>query len=197
MNLVIGLTGPTGAGKSSVSAVAKALGFKVIDCDLAARKAVEKGSEGLKAVISAFGEDVLNTDGTLNRSTLAKIAFSDKEKTQLLNKTLFPFITEIVKAQIDAPFVLLDAPTLFESGINGICNATIAVLADESIRKARIMARDKIDEQAALLRIGAGKSQQFYENNADYIIFNNSELSEFQKQTAAILIKISEEFKNG
>ena len=63
MSFVVGLTGPTGAGKSSVTAVAEELGFKVIDCDQYARIAVEKGSEGLAAVVSVFGDDVLNEDG--------------------------------------------------------------------------------------------------------------------------------------
>ena len=71
MSFVIGLTGPTGAGKSSVTSVAENIGFKVVDCDRFARIAVEKGSDGLNAVVNAFGSEVLNTDGTLNRKALA------------------------------------------------------------------------------------------------------------------------------
>ena len=88
MSLIIGLTGPTGSGKTTVSKAAKDLGFKVIDCDKLARKAVEKGEEGLKAVVNAFGEDILLANGELNRKELAKKAFSTEEKTELLNKTL-------------------------------------------------------------------------------------------------------------
>ena len=85
MSLVIGLTGPTGAGKSSVTAIAEHMGFKVINCDNLARKATQKGSEGLLAVVSVFGKDILNADDTLNRTILAKKAFASKENTELLN----------------------------------------------------------------------------------------------------------------
>lgn len=185
MSIVIGLTGPTGSGKSSTAACAQRLGFKVIDCDKLARVAVEKGTAGLSALVLAFGTDILNRDGTLNRKELAKIAFSSKEKNELLNKTLLPYIVLLIKEQITGELVILDAPTLFESGINSVCNATVAVLADEEIRLGRITTRDGIDKTAARLRISAGKNDEFYKLNADYIIYNNGDeqnfISEFEK----------------
>lgn len=190
MNFVIGLTGPTGAGKSSAADIARQLKIKVIDCDKIARKAVEKGSKGLSALVAAFGEDILSCDGTLNREALAERAFSSKEKTQLLNDTIFPFITELVKGEIDSPVVILDAPTLFESGIDGICNTTIAVLADLPSRKTRIMERDGIDEAHATLRINAGNQDEFYIQNAKHIIYNNSGISDFQPKMHGLLVNI-------
>ena len=71
MSIVIGLTGPTGSGKSSASKIAENFGFQVIDCDKTAREATEKGTEGLKALVSVFGEDILLSDGNLNRIALA------------------------------------------------------------------------------------------------------------------------------
>ena len=190
--IIIGLTGPTGSGKSSASAMAKDLGFKVVDCDALARVAVEKGTEGLKALVLAFGEDILNFNGTLNRKELAAKAFSSKEKTELLNKTLLPFIAELVKKESVGDRVLLDAPTLFESGINSMCNVTVAVLCDKDTRLRRIMARDSIDENSALLRINAGKSDEFYKQNADFVVYNNGEeaifLNEFIEIIARILV---------
>ena len=162
MSFVIGLTGPTGAGKSSVTDVARELGFKVIDCDKLARVAVEKGSDGLGAVVAVFGNDILNQDGTLNRAALAEKAFSSTQNTELLNETLLPFVTSLVKKEIDEELVLLDAPTLFESGADSLCNEVIVVLADEKMRKKRIIERDGIDEAAAELRIKAGKNDNFY-----------------------------------
>ena len=144
MSIIIGLTGPTGAGKSSAAKLCEKFNLQLVDCDLVARKAVEKGSDGLKALAKAFSRDILNPDGTLNRKALAKIAFSAPDKTQLLNDTIFPFIEELVLKDTKKGNTLLDAPTLFESGINKICFKTIAVLCDKQIRKERIMKRDSV-----------------------------------------------------
>lgn len=196
MSIVIGLTGPTGAGKSSVTAVAERMGFKIIDCDRLARIATEKGSDGLNALVGAFGENILEVDGTLNRAALAKVAFCTPDKTELLNKTLLPHIVKLIKAQIDKPLVLLDAPTLFESGADSLCDTTVAVLCDTDTRLVRIMNRDGIDRESALLRINAGKSDKFYMEKAKHIVYNESNLSVFEQKIEKILNDIMEENKN-
>lgn len=189
-NIIIGLTGPTGAGKSRAAAIAFELGFRVVDCDFLARVAVEKGSDGLKAVVLAFGADILNNDGTLNRKALAKKAFSTKENTELLNKTLLPYIVELVKKQATGEKVLLDAPTLFESGINSMCNVTVAVLANPDIRLSRIIERDNISSGDALLRINAGKNNDYYTNLADFTVYNNGDSKTFTQEFKSIIKKI-------
>lgn len=196
MSFVVGLTGPTGAGKSSVTDVAKNLGFKVIDCDALARLAVEKGSDGLADIVKAFGDGVLNSDGTLNRKQLAASAFSSGDKTELLNKTLLPHIVELIKAQIDVPLVLLDAPTLFESGADRLCDDVIVVLCDEKTRKKRIIERDGIDESAAELRIKAGKDDNYYIERANNIVYNDCELSVLNLKIQKLLNKLLEENNN-
>lgn len=196
MSFVIGLTGPTGAGKSSVTAVAESLGFKVIDCDRFARIAVEKGSDGLADVVMAFGEDILNSDGTLNRAALAEVAFATPQKTELLNKTLLPHIVKLINAEINAPRVLLDAPTLFESGADSLCNEVIVVLSDKKTRKKRIMERDGIDEAAADLRIKAGKDNNFYIEKTNNIVYNDCELSVLNLKIQKLLNKLLEEYEN-
>lgn len=196
MSFVIGLTGPTGAGKSSVTAVAEELGFKVVDCDKLARVAVEKGSDGLDAVANVFGDDILNSDGTLNRAVLAQKAFSTPENTELLNKTLLPYIMMLVREEIDCDRVLLDAPTLFESGADSICDEVITVISDEKTRLARIMERDGIDEEAALLRIKAGKPDEFYIEKTDNIVYNDCELSVFNLKIQKLITKLLEEHNN-
>ena len=190
MSLIIGLTGPTGSGKTTVSKAAKDLGFKVIDCDKLARKAVEKGEEGLKAVVNAFGEDILLANGELNRKELAKKAFSTEEKTELLNKTLLPHIVEKVKAEINGENVLLDAPTLFESGLDSICKYTVAVLSDENIRKMRIINRDGLTEEEARLRMNAGKKDDYYLKKTDNIIYNNGTEAELYGAATEIFKKL-------
>ena len=194
MSIVIGLTGPTGSGKSTASKTAETLGYKIVDCDKLARVAVEKGREGLNALTLVFGDGILDSNGELNRKALAKIAFSTKENTELLNKTLLPHIVTLVKEESSANKVLLDAPTLFESGIDSMCNATVAVLADKEIRLKRIMNRDGIDEESALLRMNAGKPDEFYKENADYIVYNNENeedfINDFEKIIHSIVGKI-------
>ena len=177
--IIIGLTGPTGAGKSSLKTVAENLGYKVIDCDITARKAVEKGTKGLMALVNTFGEDILFSDGSLNRKALAQKAFSTPQNTELLNKILLPFITELVLKECEGDKVLLDAPTLFESGLNEKCTATVGVLADRETRIERIKNRDNLSEDEALTRINAGKTDEFYKQNADFVIYNNGETEEF------------------
>lgn len=195
--IVIGLTGPTGSGKSSACEVAKDMGFKIVDCDALARVAVEKGSCGLKAVVSAFGIDILNEDGTLNRKALAEKAFSSKENTKLLNDTIFPFIKELVVAETIGDKVLLDAPTLYESGIDSMCCDVIAVLSNEEIRLDRIIRRDSLDSASAKLRISAGKPDEYYIKKTDNIIYNNADKSDFKTQFEVIINKILKENCNG
>lgn len=186
--IILGLTGPTGAGKSSLTDVAVNYGFKVIDCDKIARIAVEKNSVGLKALIKVFGEEILNLDGSLNRKELADKAFSSKENTELLNKTLLPFVVKLVYSKLEGvKKAVLDAPTLFESGINEICTKTIAVLADKDIRLSRIIKRDNISKEAALLRINAGKNDEFYKIKSDFIIYNNGESNTYIKEFEQII----------
>lgn len=184
MSITIGLTGPTGAGKSSATVRAAEMGFVTVDCDALAREAVEKETAGYKALVKVFGREILNKDGTLNRKALAKKAFSSAESTELLNQTLLPHIALLVKKRAIGEKILLDAPTLFESGIDSMCDFTVAVLADEAVRLNRITARDGIDDEAARLRISAGKSDEFYIENSDYIIRNNGDkgifISEFE-----------------
>lgn len=192
MKIIIGLTGPTGSGKSSAANCCEKYGIKLVDCDKAARKATEKGSDGLKAVTEVFGSDILNIDGSLNRKALAQKAFSTKENTLLLNKTIFPYIRELVLKETNAQRILLDAPTLFESGINSICFKTVAVLSDTEIRKKRIISRDGLSESEAILRMNAGKNDNFYKENADYIIYNNADEQTFLNKFEQTLVEILE-----
>lgn len=190
MSYVLGLTGPTGAGKGVFSACAKELGFKIIDCDLVARQAVKKGSEGLSALTRVFGKEILLENGELDRKELAKIAFSSPEKTELLNRTILPIISKMVKSKIEGEFVLLDAPTLFESGIENICDSTAAILAPKDVRRRRIIERDKLDEIAANMRMSAGKPDEFYIGKADKILINDGNIESFLNEVKIYLTDI-------
>lgn len=187
MRTILGLTGPTGSGKSTAAKLALQKGIQVIDCDKVAREAVEKGSKGLEALTNTFGKEILNDDGSLNRKKLAAVAFKDNAGTKLLNETILPFIVELVKLKINSQKVLLDAPTLFESKLDKICNYTFAILADDSVRLNRIKERDNINENDALLRMNAGKNDDFYKNCANYVVYNNGDLKDFILKVDVVL----------
>ncbi len=196
MNIIIGITGPTGSGKSVLSEYCNKFGFRHVNCDTLAREAVKKDSEGLLALCKVFGNDIINADGTLERKKLAAKAFSSKENTELLNKTILPFIKKLVLKETNKGKILLDAPTLFESGINEICFKTIAVLSNKEIRLNRIISRDKLTKEEALLRMNAGKSDDFYKEKADYIIYNNKTEKEFFNEFSTVLNQILQQGEN-
>lgn len=180
MKYILGLTGPTGSGKTTLCSIAKDMGYSVLNCDIIARKAAEM-PETLAALTSVFGKGILE-DGKLNRKALALKAFSCPENTELLNKTMLPFVVALIKKEIEnssSNKVLLDAPTLFESGADSMCNAVIAVLAEKEDRKQRIILRDGLTDAEAELRISAGKNDDYYKDRTQHIIYNNGNQNAF------------------
>lgn len=177
--IIVGLTGQTGAGKTTVAEKLKKYGYSVIDADKIAALVTEKGSPVLPKLAEAFGADVLNSDGTLNRKLLAERAFASPDRTLLLNDITHPEIVRLILKKINGEFwngyeaVLLDAPQLFESKLNEKCNLIISVTAPEEVRIARIMQRDGIDERAARQRISVQKTEQFFMDNSDILIEND------------------------
>ena len=196
--LIIGLTGQTGAGKSAASAMLSKDGFFVIDCDHVAREVVEPGSDGLHALTEVFSREILCADGSLDRKALGKRVFTDSTARALLNDTIFPFITRRVEALIQTAAaqgkeaVILDAPTLFESGMDKICALIVAVCADADRRKARIMARDCIDEQMAQARMNSQYPESFFKEHCAILIENNGTEAQFAAQVHDAAMKIKE-----
>lgn len=174
--IILGITGPTGAGKTTVSEIFEKNGIKVIDTDTLAREVVEPGKPALQELCLQFGEIILNPDGTLNRRKLAHIAFSDSESHSQLNKITHYHIGKEVDNIIKnytGKIIGIDGAVLIGSGIEKICTYILSVIADEEIRKKRIMKRDSISEQDADLRISSQKNNSFYIENSDYIVYNN------------------------
>ena len=165
--IVIGLTGQSGAGKTTVCRQFSDSGFAVINADKVARKVMEKGSPCLEKTCEVFG-NVKDADGNLDRKKIASIVFTDREKKKIYEGIIFPYITEEIVREIKGfdesgeEYVILDAPTLFESGAACLCDKIISVIADEDIRLERVLKRDNISENEAKLRISAQGNDEFY-----------------------------------
>ena len=176
--LILGLTGKTGAGKSTVADYLKEKGCYIIDGDVIARQITEKGSKVLPILQKAFGDDILDENGELIRATLAKRDFADKESTALLNSITHPVIKkrsedEIIKAEsLGYKTAFIDAAALLDSDCKDLCDKMIVVHAPEEIRLDRILIRDGLTKQQALTRIKAQKSDEYYFSHADIIIRN-------------------------
>ena len=201
--MVVGLTGQTGAGKSTVSRVFAENGFAVINADFVARKLVEKGSNCLGEIEDLFGHGIMNPDETLNRRALAGIVFSERSKLEMLNSIMYPYITGEILRQIKAhsvngeKLILLDAPTLFESRADDFCEIIISVLADPDIRRKRIMERDGITEEQAQKRMNSQLDDEFFLTHSDYIIRNNSDTDTVYRITKEVSDKIKDYYKLG
>lgn len=179
----VGLTGPTGAGKSYVCEIFRQKGFKIIDCDKIAHELTAKNAPILAELAREFGEDVVK-NGELDRKLLASRAFDTKEHTKKLNSILHPAIIKKCKEEAQG-LTVLDASQLFEANMQNDCYKVIGVLADEDVRIKRIIARDNITEQQAKLRMSAQFDNDYFIDNCDYIIYNNGE--EIAAQTDNIL----------
>ena len=157
---VIGLTGPTGAGKTLVAAMLAELDCAVLDGDVLARRVTEPGSPVCLALAEHFGTDILDTSGALNRSLLAERAFASQEARAALNRLTHPAITALAAEAaaalpLDTLAITIDAAALQESDIMKVCDHIIVVTAPEDTRLRRILARGRVDEAAARQRIEA------------------------------------------
>lgn len=192
MSFVIGITGQTGAGKGTVAKILTENNMGYIDCDLVARDVVKTGSKTLVKLCETFTDSILNADGSLNRAELARIAFSSPQSVRLLNSITHPAIIDRINEIIDEmkkngeKYILLDAPTLIESGAVEICDVIITVVADEEVRLSRIMKRDNIDAQAAKRRMSAQPKPDFYIENSDYTVYNNGDIDSLKDQIIRI-----------
>lgn len=186
--MLIGLTGQSGAGKSTVSEIFKENGFFVINADLVS-KAVADSEVGMTALKKAFGEEYFE-NGKLNRKKLGALVFENKEMLDKLNNTLLPIISEEIQKMIeksDSPLVLLDAPTLFESGIDKNCDVVISVIAPKNVLINRIMKRDSLSFNDAEKRISSQFSEEFFKENSQIVIENNSTLENLKSNAETAL----------
>lgn len=194
--LVIGLTGPTGAGKGKVADIFKRYGIPVINADRVYHELITPPSSCLQELAEAFGKGILLPDGSLDRRALGSIVFNDPAARERLNAITHRYVMEEVKTQMEryrregVPVTVFDAPQLFEAGAQRACGAVISVLADRGLRLERIVARDGITADAAMRRILAQKSDDFFKIHSDYIIENNGTVEMLTPQVHRILTEL-------
>lgn len=187
---VIGLTGQTGAGKTTVAAMLSEKGCHIVDTDVLARKAVEN-PEVIGMLSQRFGGDIIK-DGALDRRELARRAFATPEGTKALSAITHPEITRLAIGEIHdaekdgARAAVIDAALLFDSPLAAVCEKNVSVVADEKIRLERIMKRDSISEADARLRINAQPPTEYYVEKSD-IIINNNPGADIEAQAAFLM----------
>ncbi|MCD7747785.1 MAG: dephospho-CoA kinase [Firmicutes bacterium] len=193
---VIGLCGKSGAGKSTVSEMMERLGAAVIDTDKIYRELCVPGSDCLSEITARFG-DVLCSDGTLDRKKLSAIVFSDESALCDLDKITHKYIRAETEARLKKyerlgyRAAVVDAPLLFESGFDALCDYKISVIASDKYYVPRIMSRDGIDEAAARERLMSQTDEDRLREMSDYVIENDGGTDELYSHVKAIYEKIT------
>lgn len=187
---IIGLTGMSGAGKSTVCRVFAKNGFHVIDCDLCAREVVQPGRPALDELRDRLEASLILPDGNLDRRKTSELIFHDEEKRALFNQIIYPYITYNISEKIKRAdgFILLDAPTLFEARLELLCGSIVSVTADSENCVKRIMLRDDIPEELARARLASQHDAVFYRSRSTICIENNGTPGEL-REAAEMAVK--------
>ena len=198
---VIGLTGPTGAGKSTLCAKFEELGIPCINTDDIYHVLTSSSSPCLDELKLKFGNEIINNDGSLDRKLLAKIVFEDENSdanldalNHITHKHVFQKTNELLTQYMNngKKAAVIDAPVLFSSKMFvNACDFIISVLCDKELRIKRIMARDNITHEKALARINAQPDDSFFIENSDYYIYN-SEAEEYMRNQLESILKKEE-----
>ena len=179
--MVYGLVGRSGSGKSTAAQIFAEYGFFVIDCDKVAAE-VLKSDEVRRALADAFGADVLTKRGVKKR-LVAERAFATRETLDLLNSITHPPIVARLRELCEGrEKAMLDAPTLFESGADKLCDVIIAVVAPDEICEKRLLQRGGATLAAIRRRLEMQVSEEFLRSRADVVIENIGGESELRKQ---------------
>ena len=190
---IIGITGSSGSGKSTVCEILnEKYNVKIIDADKIAKELLTSGTEYYNDVISKFGREITDDVGEIDRKKLADLIYNDDKKREMLNNSTFYYVVKEIKLrakEINSVDIIIDAPLLFESKLDDICNFTIGVIAKESVQIERIIKRDTISKEQACKRLKAQQTNDFYMSKCTEIIENNNEYIETEKQIEKIAKK--------
>ena len=188
--MIIGITGGTGCGKTTLLDVLQEHGYTVLDMDAIYHELLQTDTQLLADIEARFPGTVEN--GQLQRKKLGAIVFKDKQEMAALSKITGSAIRKEVMRRLEAnpQRVAMDAIGLLEGGYDKLCKLTIAVTAPDDIRLQRIMARDGITEEYARTRIQAQKPQSFYTERCDYTLVNDSTREKFRRECLAFFRRL-------
>lgn len=189
--VTVGLTGGIASGKSTAAGSFAALGVPIVDADEVAREVVARGSDGLREIIEAFGQEMVGPDGALDRKSLGARIFSDDAARGRLNAITHPRIAarsaeRMAEVAGDAPYVLYEAALLVENGIHRMLAALVVVAASEQTQISRVSARDGLDENEARARLRAQLPLADKVAAADYVIDNDGDRLETERRVREV-----------
>lgn len=193
---IIGITGPTGAGKTTALHALRALGAEVVDADALYHTLLAEDGKLKGELVRSFGENILDELGKIDRRRLADRVYPDRleELNAITHPAVVARVEEIIrKAEREGcPALAIDAIALVESGLSRRCDAVVAVLAPRELRIRRIMARDGVDEHYARRRAEAQKSEEFFRAHSGYVLENTQEESPegFEKRALELFQEI-------
>lgn len=193
MTLVIGLTGGIASGKSTVANMLIDKGITVIDADIIAKQAVERGMPAYRQIIDEFGEDILLENGDIDRRRLGALVFTNEQKRLALNSIVHPAVREEMLKRRDESianqetFVVLDIPLLFESKLESLVDKIIVVSVTKELQLERLIKRNQLTEEEALSRIRSQMPLEEKVSRADNVIDNSGTLEETKQRLEEIL----------
>ena len=187
--MILGITGGTGCGKTTLLNIIRAHGGLVLDCDDIYHRLLQTDTEMLSAIKNRFPGSF--EDGSLNRKKLGAIVFADPAALTALNEITHGAVKKEVIRQLAGwdGHAAIDAIALFEGGLAELCDITIAVTAPLEDRVVRLMARDGISEEYARSRIAAQKSDGWFRQKCDFVLENNADAESFSRKCIAFLFE--------
>ncbi len=197
---VAALTGRSGSGKSYASEYLRARGIPTVDGDLVAREVTRPGEKCLKLLVKAFGEEILQEDGTLNRRLLGDICFADPTKKEKLDEITHPCIIERMVEDFEQlhaaghRYCLVEAAAVIESGLYAVCDKLIMITSGRETQIERIIRRDNLTREQAETRIDAQIKESELRELCDVVIENDGTLAEFDEKLADLARLLEEWF---
>lgn len=177
--LVVGITGNTGAGKSTVSGLFREYGYKILDADKISKEVIDSNQDCINSIAEFFGLDILNSDGSINRKKLSFKAFESESTLFHLGEITHGYILkrlEDIILSVNLVNIVIDAAALIQSGAVNLCDFVITVETPRLIRLERIIKRDGLSYYEAIKRINAQPEERFYRNKSDYILYGNKDI---------------------